>query len=35
MGCAEPEHFQEKAGPCEKAGVDTGFPSENATTQKC
>jgi hypothetical protein len=33
----ELEHFQEKACPREgdaKAGVDTGFPSENATNAK-
>jgi hypothetical protein len=28
------EHFQEKIARA-KAGVESGFPSENATTQKC
>jgi hypothetical protein len=28
------EHFQEKIARA-KAGVESGFPSENATSQKC
>jgi hypothetical protein len=33
-GSGRLEHFQEKPAPA-KAEVESGFPSENATMQKC